>query len=571
MRLLRLFLATTAGTPPVAQIRCLPPFVLLVNLVILGLLVAYSSLNLWPDISVARMPETQTHARWILVLAPLAVLGPTAASVVLLWPILNWWSERGTAAADDVPVRIARRAANLPLALAASSLLAWLVVTTLAVFQTLTSGPSVPLALGLHIVLRPILAGLIAGVATFFGAEYVCRTHAWPRLLAHTQIVGTARLWRVRVSHRLVALWLALSVLPLTAVVLTTATQVASLDLAMHPLLGRVVSVVFLISISAAVGGAWLAWFVSQSIGRPLKTLEGAMARLRDGHFDTREAVSSTDEIGALTEGFNLMAGRLSASYSALEARNRELVTALDRVGFLEQVKRALDRFVPETARRAIEEHPEAPRLSKAPRDVTVLFLDIEGYTRLSDELPRATLNTLVERYFSQFLTPIRTEGGEINEIAGDGLMIIFQMGEPSEHAVAAVRAALAIQQQATLANRHLSRAHPPMLINIGISSGECDVGATRFQGPVGERWTFTATGPVTNLAARLGDRASGGQILLDAETARRVPSRFLLRRLGALSLKNFANAIEVWEVEGERQTRVGPPTAEVRVEPAVP
>src|SRR5206468_7407322 len=150
------------------------------------------------------------------------------------------------------------------------------------------------------------------------------------------------------------------------------------------------------------------------------------------------------------------------------------------------------------------------------------------------------TLNTLVERYFSQFLTPIRTEGGEINEIAGDGLMIIFQTGEPSEQA-AAVRAALAIRQQAALANRHASGTHPPMLVNMGISSGECDVGATRFQGPVGERWTFTATGPVTNLAARLGDRASGGQILLDAATALRVPGRFSLRRLGALSLKNFA------------------------------
>jgi len=75
----------------------------------------------------------------------------------------------------------------------------------------------------------------------------------------------------------------------------------------------------------------------------------------------------------------------------------------------------------------------------------------------------------------------------------------------------------------------------------------------------------------VTNLAARLGDRASGGQILLDAATALRVPGRFSLRRLGALSLKNFAKPVEVWEVEDERQTGVGPPTAEVRVEPAVP
>lgn len=546
--------------PPPAGLRRLPPFVLLVNLVILGLLMAYSSLNLWPDVSAAG--TSQTSGRWILLLAPLFVLAPTAASVAFLWPILRWRRERASDAVDDVPLAIAQRAASIPLALAAFSLLAWLAVAAVAVIRSLAGSPSVSLPLAVHIVSRPILAALIAGVATFFGAEYVCRMHVWPVLLAHTPIAGNAGLRRVRVSHRLAALWLAISVLPLTAVMLTTATQVASLDLATHPLLGRVVSVVFLIATSAAVGGAWLAWLVSRSIGRPLQTLEGAMGRLRDGHLDTRGAVNATDEIGALTEGFNLMAGRLSESYTALEARNRELGAALDRVVFLEQVKRALDRFVPETARRAIEENPGAPRLAKAPRDVTVLFLDIEGYSRLSDELPRAALNTLVERYFSMFLTPIRAEVGEINEIAGDGLMIIFQAASPGEHAAAAVRAALEIREEATLANRHAPETQPPIVVNLGISSGVCDVGATRFAGPAGERWTFTATGPVTNLAARLGDHASGGQILLDAEAARRVAGRFLLRGLGALALKNLANPVEVWEVEGAPHTTAEPRAA---------
>ena len=56
------------------------------------------------------------------------------------------------------------------------------------------------------------------------------------------------------------------------------------------------------------------------------------------------------------------MAGRLAESHAALEARNRELATALDRILMLEQMKRALDRFVPETARRAIEADPAPPR-----------------------------------------------------------------------------------------------------------------------------------------------------------------------------------------------------------------
>ena len=157
-------------------------------------------------------------------------------------------------------------------------------------------------------------------------------------------------------------------------------------------------------------------------------------------------------------------------------------------------------------------------------------------------------LNAVVERYFSLFLAPIRAEGGDINETAGDGLMIIFQDGESRAHAAAAVRAALAIREQTARANHDPGRSHPPIVVNIGISSGECDVGTTRFEGPAGERWTFTASGPVTNLAARLGNRATGGQILLAPETALRVHDHFSVRSLGPVSLKNLSSPVQAWE-----------------------
>jgi class 3 adenylate cyclase len=271
------------------------------------------------------------------------------------------------------------------------------------------------------------------------------------------------------------------------------------------------------------------------------------MGRLRGGDFSVRERISSTDEIGALAEGFNLMAGRLEESYRALETRNRELAGALERVAFLESVKRGLDRFVPDTVRRLIEENPDSPSLAKTARDATVLFLDIEGYTRLSEQLPREELSLLVERYFSLYLGDIRREGGDINETAGDGLMILFQEGRPEEHAAAALRTALAVRSKTGAANRE-ALGHAPIAVNMGIASGESHVGSTRLQGVAGERWTFTATGPVTNLAARLRDQAREGQILLSPETARRVEGRFQLRRVGPLVLKNIAAPVEAWE-----------------------
>ncbi len=527
------------------RIRWLPALVLLVNVTVFGLFVAYGSLNVRPDMS--RLEPPGSSRWWMLVPAALAALGPTLASAAFLRPIVAWCRVRGDVV-GEVPAAIAYRAAHIPRTLALASLATWTLVTVFVTARLVVGLRAIPLGLGVHMVLRPALAGVVAATATFFAADYVCRLHVWPVLLSGLRIVGNARLRRVRVSHRLLALWLAISALPLSVVTLTTATQVAGLDLTVHAPVARVAAVVVLLAISAAVGGAWLAWLVSRSIGRPLATLEAAMERLRDGRFETRVAVNGTDEIGALAEGFNLTAGRLAESYATLEARNRELAAAMDRILLLEQMKRALDRFVPETARRAIEAHPEAPQLDKTTRDVSVLFLDIEGYAALSERLPRAALNDMVERYFSRFLGPIRAGGGEINEIAGDGLMIIFGSGPPHEHAAAAVTTALAIREQTAIANREGAGARPSIVVNTGISSGECDVGVTRFSGPAAERWTFTASGPVTNLAARLGDHADGGQILLDAATAERVSERFVLRRLGAVALKNLASAVDVWE-----------------------
>lgn len=526
----------------------LPPLVLLVNLAILGLLVAYSFLNFRPDVPAGRDIQPRTYVEWAV---SLAVFAPAAASLALVLPVLGWVRRRRTGG-EGIPAAIAQRAANAPLALAAFSFLGWLLVTGFALVEALSSDTFTQPGLAAHFVLRPLFAGLIAGAATYFAAEHVCRTHVWPVLLAGIRIAGNRRLWRVRVWHRLFGLWLVVSALPLAAVAVTTFARVAGLDLAADPVLGRLAYVVLLIAVSAAVGGAWFAWLVSGSIAGPLDALETATERLSEGRFDTRMTVNSTDEFGSLAEGFNLAAGRLSESYAMLEARNRELTAALDRVTFLEHVKHSLDRFVPETVRRAIEQNPEAPGLEKKAKDVTVLFLDIEGYTRLSEALPRPVLNALVERYFSLFLASIRAEGGDINETAGDGLMIIFQLGRPDEHATSAVRAALAIREQTIIANRDAGIDHPPVVVNIGISSGECDVGATRFQGPAGERWTFTASGQATNVAARLGNHAIGGQILLAAETAARVGDRFPLRALGPVAMKNLSSPVDVWAVLDE-------------------
>ena len=218
----------------------------------------------------------------------------------------------------------------------------------------------------------------------------------------------------------------------------------------------------------------------------------------------------------------------------------------------LSELRRAKDhfaKFVPEAVKRLVAADPEAPELAKHAYDVSVLFLDITGYARLCEQLPPEVLNRLVERYFSTFLDRIHEAGGDINETAGDGFMAIFQAADMQVHAVTAVETALALLDATEALNRTSSA--PPLAIHMGLNSGLALVGSTRFEGAQGTRWTFTASGPVTNLAARLAVTAKAGQLLVGPETVRRLGQRYHVERLGCEHLKNLAQAVDIYRVLG--------------------
>ena len=215
----------------------------------------------------------------------------------------------------------------------------------------------------------------------------------------------------------------------------------------------------------------------------------------------------------------------------------------------LSRIKDHFAKFVPEAVRRLVAANPEAPELTKRDRDVSVLFLDISGYTHMSERLAPETLNTLIERYFSTFLDHIHDADGDINETAGDGFMAIFQDADSDRHAIKAVDTALVLLTATDTLNRE--NRQQPLSIHMGVNSGMALVGSTRFEGLRGTRWTFTASGPVTNLAARLAGVAEAGQILAGPETVRRLGDRYRLDRLGRERLKNIGEGIDLHCVLG--------------------
>jgi len=224
-----------------------------------------------------------------------------------------------------------------------------------------------------------------------------------------------------------------------------------------------------------------------------------------------------------------------------------QLSESLRRIQLLESIKASLGKFVPKTVKDLIEKSPDGAVLERREADVSVLFADISGYTHLTAKMEIERLNQLVELYFGAFLDEILRLGGDVNETAGDGLMVIFQDPDPRKHASAAIQAGLAILRRTRETNATLEGYYEPITMHIGINCGMANVGATKIEGAAGTRWTYTASGITTNVAARLAALAEGGSIVLSEETRRRLGEDFALEDLGLQTLKNVAHPVRAY------------------------
>jgi len=180
---------------------------------------------------------------------------------------------------------------------------------------------------------------------------------------------------------------------------------------------------------------------------------------------------------------------------------------------------------------------------------VAVLFADIEGCTRLCEDLPPLAMERVIESYFSRFLDQVRNQGGEVTEILGDGLLALFEGRSLREDAARALSAAVGIVDAAEALNAARRHWHDPIVVNIGINAGPALVGTTRLRGRTGERRNYSAIGPVTNVAARLCALATRGQILVTGTVARMLKDAYPARRRGRHRLKNVSAPVEVFEI----------------------
>jgi len=244
-----------------------------------------------------------------------------------------------------------------------------------------------------------------------------------------------------------------------------------------------------------------------------------------------------------------------SKLYEDVKNYTEELKNTLIHIETLEKVKSQLSKFVPSSVAKLAEQDPDKLTLDKIPMDVTILFIDIQGFSRITEEFEQRLVNDMVESHFSRYLECINRHGGEVNETAGDGLMVIFKDGTLESHARKAVAAGLKIVSENKRSNDEISYPWGEVKLHIGINSGNALVGSTKMKSLAGERWTYTASGLVTVLAARIGAMSSESRLYVGPETYQCIERLCNCDFIGLQKVKNVKDPIPIYWVKNMRDT----------------
>jgi adenylate cyclase len=237
------------------------------------------------------------------------------------------------------------------------------------------------------------------------------------------------------------------------------------------------------------------------------------------------------------------LAAQLAEWNKTLEQRVREQVDQLERLGRLRRF------FSPQLAELIVGGGTEDP-LKTHRRDVTVVFVDLRGFTAFAESAEPEEVMSVLREYHAEMGSQILTHEGTLERFAGDGMMIFFNDPAPVPNpAERAIRMALAMREGVSRLRVKWEKLGYELDFGIGIGQGYATIGAIGFEG----RWDYGAIGTVTNVAARLCGEAKPGQILVSRRVLALVEELVEAKSMGDLTLKGFAKPVAAFNIVGLR------------------
>lgn len=187
----------------------------------------------------------------------------------------------------------------------------------------------------------------------------------------------------------------------------------------------------------------------------------------------------------------------------------------------------------------------ESTLLANETIEATVVFMDICGFTTISEKESADFVVSLINKYFDIMVKEIISHGGYVDKFLGDAVMAVFR---GTYHLDRAIEASLAVNK-AIAAQKEETTEKGTFLpkVSIGINPGEMisgNIGSSTLK-----RLDYTVIGDAVNLAQRIQSAAAAGQILITESSFVKVQSAFNCNKVGEIKIKNKTHPITVYEV----------------------
>jgi adenylate cyclase len=227
-------------------------------------------------------------------------------------------------------------------------------------------------------------------------------------------------------------------------------------------------------------------------------------------------------------------------------SRLTEIENLSGAIGDMAQGLAAFRKYIPADLVKRLISDGNGARLGGAVKPMSVMFIDLAGFTGMSERLGDRII-PLLSRYFDSVSTQIQKTGGTIDKFIGDAVMAFWGAPAPNpDHAVDCCRAALACQR--AMAEVGLVDDHgQPVKIRIGINSGDMLVGNIGSE----VRLNYTVIGDAVNIASRLEstNKVYGSTIIIGPETRRLAGDRIVVRELDRLAVYGRAGGLQIYEL----------------------
>lgn len=185
-------------------------------------------------------------------------------------------------------------------------------------------------------------------------------------------------------------------------------------------------------------------------------------------------------------------------------------------------------------------------------KDIAVLFVDIRGFTPLSEKLSPEHVVEILNRYLTIVADAVAANGGTLDKFIGDAAMAVYNSPSDQEDYVfrAVCTAWDILSDAASLKKECLEKYGKKVEFGIGVNCGDAVIGNIGSQ----NRMEYTAIGDTVNTTSRLEGVAGPGQILISSEVAKRLGNRIDISFAGEYSLKGKKKKVNAFEINGIRE-----------------